>query len=197
MVDRVEICNMSAGQVKAGTISTFEELSVLAQYCRTYYVIARQEALAAYNWSFARRRYDLALLEENPTSQWLFRYGYPECIKVREIEYYGAVKPATPIPFEVELDSTGQVKTILTNEKDAKAICTVDVENEALFSFEFVVMFMWKLASYLAIPMGAGADEMKRCLTIFNSKKGESEASDANEGQDVTEPDGEFITSRG
>ena len=188
---------MALGHIKAGTIADFEEDSVNAGYCRTYYDTARRVALSAFNWGFARRRLSLALLTESAPPTWLYKYGYPtDCLKFREIEHPTLRNPPDPIPFDITLDDAGTSRVILTDEPDAVGIWTMDQENTNLFTDEFIDMLSWVLGGYLAIPCGAGPEYEKRCMNMFEYRKSQAETMEANEAQEDKEPDGEFITAR-
>jgi len=197
MSDKVTICNMAAGHIRAGSIQTFEENSILAGYCRLFYDSARKATLERYDWSFARQRYSLNLLTESAPDTWLYRYSYPpQSIKARYIAYPGSRRPRVPIPFEIELDASGNNKTILTDMPDAILVHTVDVENVALFTPSFEDAVSWRLAAYLAVPMAGRPDDEKRCFDWWQFITRDAETFDANEGQQDEEPDGEFVEAR-
>jgi hypothetical protein len=198
MVDRVGICKMALGHIRAATIEAFEEASPQAGWCRTYYDIARQVALSGFNWGFARRRRSLVLHTEEAPEGWLYRYQYPsDCLKARYIELPNR-NPRSPAPFEIELDAAGDSKTILTDVESAILIYTVDVTNTARFTAEFVNCFSWLMGSYLAMPVaGSGTvDHEKRCFQFYELFGSRATASDANEGQEDENPPSEFEEAR-
>lgn len=189
--------NMGLGHIKAATIADFEEDSVNASYCRTYFDTALKVALAAFDWTFARKRQALTLLTEDAPPTWLYKYALPsDCLKMREIEHPTTRNPANPIPFDTGLDDAGTAKVVLTDQENAIAIYTFYQTSTALYSAEFVDYFSWVLGAYLAIPCGAGPEYERRCVAWLEKKKTEAEAMDANEAQEDKEPEGEFITGR-
>lgn len=198
MVDKTFIANMALGHIRAGTIDSFEDISVNAKWVRTYYDIARQSTLENYDWSFARKRKALAKMTESPPDTWLYRYEYvPNCIAPRYIAFPGVRRPTDPIAFDIELDDAGTSRTILTDQPDAILVYTIDVENTTLFSPSFVDAFSWRLAAYLAVPIAGRPDDEKRCMNWWQGLTSVAETNDANKGQNDKEPDGEFIKARG
>lgn len=197
MTDKTFIANMALGHIRAGSISSFEDVSINGNNVRTFYDIARQATLESYDWSFARKRKSLALLVENAPDMWANRYEYPtNCIRARYIATPGVRRPINPIPFDVELDDAGTSRTILTDQEKAILVYTMDVDNPTLFSIGFVDALSWRLASYLAVPCAGRADDEKRCFQWWTMLTSVAETNDANEGQADKEPDGEFITAR-
>lgn len=195
-MDKTTICNMALGHIRAATITVIDEHSPEAAYCRTYYDTARQATLAAHNWSFARRRASLALLQEAAPPFWNFRYAYPsDAVKIRELENV-LRNPTDPYPWEIELDALGQNKTIVCDVPNAVAVYTADLQNPNLFIPEFNDMLSWRLASYLAVPCAGRPEDEKRCFQWWQYLKDQAEPSDANEGQEEQEPDGKFVQSR-
>jgi hypothetical protein len=123
-----------------------------------------------YPWNFARKRKVLTLHAEGPPEAvWAFRYAYPDdCVKFREIE--NQIGPdADAHPFKVEMDSTGESKSILTNVKDACGIYTLDQKNPGVYSAYFVNLLSWVIASNIGFSLTGKQAVVDRALgNVFN-----------------------------
>ena len=64
---KLQIWNMALGHLKAdNAIQTENEKSLEAENCRLYYDTARLRVLKNFNWTFARKRLELALTGTAP-----------------------------------------------------------------------------------------------------------------------------------
>ena len=145
-LSKVKICNMALGNLgSSDTIESLTENSVAAKQCNLWYDESRQEALEAFDWSFARKRQALAPHSEDPPDAWSYRYQYPaDCVTAREIENpLGA--EADPVPFTVEMAADG-TKCILTNLDEAVLVYTYDQETVSSFSKHFVRTLAFAIA---------------------------------------------------
>ena len=192
----VQIGNFALAKVGAdSTIESLTEDSTEAKNVNLWFAFAREETLAAFNWSFARKRLALATHGEDAPTGWTYRYIYPsDCIKLRVLEN-PLGDTADPVPFEVETDSDGN-KCIVTDLEDAVAVYTFNATNPILYSKYFVETFATLLASHIALPLtGKFQIEEKlkgqfRWMLVFAS------AMDASEKQEKPERDSILIRSR-
>lgn len=180
MTSKVSISNLAfAALGEKAFIQSLDEASVHARYANLFYDQARRAALRSHPWSFARQEKTLALLSDQHSNRWKYRYAMPEkCIRARYIE-----NGYTPdkVPFEVALNTDGESKVILTNQANAKLIFTYDVENPTLFDAGFVDAFVYALAHRLCptiAPNKAADMERKFLMAVQNAR-----AYDAGEGE--------------
>lgn len=167
-ISEVSICNMALSLVGASSsIESLTEDSAEANECNIWYTFSRRLALAANDWSFARRRQTLATHGDvPPDGVWGYRYQYPsDCVRMRKIQHpvsgVGVWSPETrdlvaaadAIPFSIELDDDQDTKSILTNLDNAIGVYTMDLTTVTLFSEFFVVMFAEALAAKVAWPL--------------------------------------------
>ena len=151
----VAICRMALSNIgSTATIESIDEDSKEASLCKIWFDQARLETLEAFDWSFARRRANLAVhSEEAPEDEWAFRYQYPDgCVSFRRIKN-PLGDTADAVPFETELNGDGTQKTILTDEEDAQGIYTADITDPGLFSRHFVQTLARKLGSHIAFDI--------------------------------------------
>ena len=83
----VEICNFALGLTGSrAVIAAIDENSKEAYHCNLHYESARDAALRARPWRFAKK-YQVLADVGSPPSPWLYRYRYPaDCLKARHIQ---------------------------------------------------------------------------------------------------------------
>lgn len=181
-VNKVTLANMALSHIGAkNTLQALTEASAEAKQCNLWYEPSRRKTLMAYDWNFARRRLALAEHSEDPPEGvWAFRYQYPaSCLVAREIEngnggrYLNIQLPSqganisNAIPFEIETDSTGEQRTILTDMEDAVLIFTFDQTSTDMFSDLFDDAQSWLLAHYIAFPLTGSLTIKKAALESY------------------------------
>ena len=196
-ISEVRICRMALSHVGADTsIESITEDSPEAKQCNVWYTFSRKQTLAVFDWNFARKRQTLATHSEAPPANWAYRYQYPsDCVKLRFLPNPAGPK-ADAIPFEVELSSDGETKTILTNLDCAGAVYTFDLVSTFLFSEMFVEMFSLALASHICIPITTDRGLKKDILDEFRQLARLAPAVNANERVEDAPRDAEHIRGR-
>ena len=120
-----------------------------------WYDFSRRQALAKSHWSFARKRVTLADHSEAPPENiWAYRYQYPaDCIEARKIENEYVDEGDDNIPFVIEMDSTEDSRSILTNMDEAILVYTFDQDNPETYPPHFVLALSHLLASHIAMQV--------------------------------------------
>ena len=77
MSSAVEICNLALSHLGSSGIDALDERSEAAAACTTFYAICRDMVLRDAPWPFATKMQALALVEEDPNTEWGFSYRYP------------------------------------------------------------------------------------------------------------------------
>lgn len=195
-ISSTKIANLALSHV--GTKSTIESLdedSAEAKECKLWYDFAREELLKAHNWSFALRRFTLALHGDDAPSEWAYRYQYPaDAIAIRHM--VNPVGPAAdPVPFSVEISDDG-TKSILTNLEDACAVYTFNQQVTAFFVPYFVKLLSRLLAHYVAYALTGKMSLANKQFTIYETLLVKAPAHDANEGQNAPPREAEWIRAR-
>ena len=167
------IANMALTHLGAeNDIESLEEETVEAKTMNTWYDFSLQQALEAFDWSFARRRIVLTLHADtiSTTSNqplagvWGFRYKYPaDCIVLRKIQHPNA-PPDNALPYEIELSLDGTEKTIVTNVEQAVAVYTFVQTAENLYTPGFVLALSLALAANVAFAL-TGKLSLKKAIT--------------------------------
>lgn len=193
LVSSVDIANMALAHVGSRShIESFSERSEEARVCRLWYEPSRVTCLESHNWNFARKRQLLTLdSDPAPTGVWTYRYQYPsDCIKARELinPYNPYQWQQTPsymdpdaVPFEIELDSSGERRTLVTNLKQATLLYTADISNTALFTHYFVMALSYALANRIAYSLTHKSSIAEETMSQFLMWRDQAAKLDANE----------------
>ena len=144
------------------------EGSAQAEQAALFYPIARDALLEMYPWNFALRRTTLALLDEQPNTQWAYAYALPSNVlgvfAVQGSEdtddfvgtTYGPVAAVNGVnDFEIE-GLSDNTRVLYTNVVDARIRYTVAVTIPSFFPPLFTVALSYFLASFLAGPVLKG-----------------------------------------
>ena len=100
------------------------------------------------------------------------------------------------IPFEVETDSTGQTKSILTNLSDAKLVYTFEQLDTGLYSPLFVEALSRALGSHIAFTLTGKLALAKALAESFQNAMFIASASSANEMVEKPPREAEAIRGR-
>jgi hypothetical protein len=153
-----EICNLALGHLGIGkTISNFDtDTSQEAKVCRRFYTIARDEVLRDFEWPFATQIEALALISEDPNTEWSYMYRYPTtAVDLRRI--LSGIRNETRqnrIPYRVAFDSSAKV--IFTDEQAATAEYTYKVTDPTFYPSDFIMAFSYRIATLIASTITAG-----------------------------------------
>jgi hypothetical protein len=195
-ISKVKICNMALSSVGKGTIEAIDEDSAEANQCDLWYDHARQEALEAYDWSFARKRDTLSEHSDDPPDQWTYRYTYPaDCVALRRL-WNPSGEEDDAVPYEIETDDENEVKTVLTDQEDAVAVYTFDCETTTLFSKHFVKTLAANLAHYIAYALTGKRGIQDSMLSRYNGYIRSASGQNANEKVDAPPREAEWIRGR-
>lgn len=210
-IGKVQICNMALAHV--GTRSKIESLtegSTESDICNLWYDHALLEALESYDWNFARKRASLAAHSEDPPDGvWGFRYQYPtDCVVARHIENPTIINqsivrgvPAAliepdAIPYVIEMDETGEQKTILTDLDDAILVYTFHQTNTNLFTRVFITALSFLLAHHIAFSLTGKMNLEQRLAQQFRLMIQNAAANNHNENVARAPRESEFIRAR-
>ncbi len=194
------IGNMALSHVgNSATIESLTELSVEAAAVNQWYDWSRVQALAAFDWSFARRRQVLASLDIGlADGAWAYRYQYPAtCVPdgFRKI-WNPAGLDADPVPYVVEVSDTAEVRTILTNMDSATGVFTYDLMTTSLFSAHFVDVLSHLIATRIALSLTGKKSIQTQQLNEYKSALLTAPAHNANEQSEAPPREAEWIRER-
>lgn len=171
MTTAVAIANLALSHLgDDATIANLDppEGSAQAEQAALFYPIARDALLEMYPWNFALRRTTLALLDEQPNTQWAYAYALPSDVlgvfAVQGAEdtddfvgtTYGPLVAVNGVnDFEIE-GLSDNTRVLYTNVVDARIRYTVAVTIPSFFPPLFTVALSYFLASFLAGPVLKG-----------------------------------------
>lgn len=196
-VDAVTIANLALSHLGArSSIESLTESSPHAKQANLWYHFAREQALAANDWNFARKRLALAVHADDAPLEWTFRYQYPsDCIAARFVENpLGAA--ALPVPYQIEVSDDGTTKSVLTDTDDAVLIYTFDQNLTALFSPFFVLMLSYLLAAYMAFSVTGKRTLADSMFQLFGLMSLQAPAVEYNESMQREQRDPDHISGR-
>lgn len=200
MASETEIANLALGHLGIGKeIADLDtERSSEAAACRRFYDISRDATLRDFSWPFATKFDDLALIEEDPTTEWAYAYVYPpDCLMIRRI--LSGTRNDTRqsrVPYKIAQGDSGLV--VYTDAEDAVLEYTVKAEDPTIYPADFKMAMAFRLAVYIA-PKVTGGDPFKvgeRCFAMYNMEITRAKASVINEEQAEEEVDSQFIRAR-
>ena len=205
-VSKTHISNLALSHV--GSRHNIEDVdveeSVEAKECRLWIDYSRQQALASYDWNFARAREVLTLhADEIPTTDnqpmarvWGFRYKYPaNCLAVRKIQHPNA-PPADAVPFDIELAPDRKSKTILTDLETAVAVFTFDQLEISLYTPKFILAHSLALAVNICFTLTGKVKLKNQLKSDFFEVSASAAADAANESVKEPPRDADWIRSR-
>ncbi len=183
---RTKICNLALSHLGISKqISNVDtERSAEAEACREFLDQSIEEVLLAWHWPFASKIVTLALIEEEPNSEWNFSYQYPsDCLRASRI-LNGFDRNETienEVKFRVMGDNDQRV--ILTDKEDAQLEYTVNITNVARFDADATACISFLLAAYISSRLTKGDPFKKgdRALALFYQKLPNTAAKAANE----------------
>ncbi len=211
LISKIRIANMALSNVGAkSTIESFTEGSAESNAAELWYDYSRLQALAAHDWSFARRRATLTVhADAPPDGVWAYRYVYPvDCVKFRKIQNptgsplvtfnmdSDQANAADAIPFDVEMDDDADTKSIITDLNEAVGVYTFDQERPELFTPFFVQMFAMAIASNVCFELTGKLDLQEKIVGRFLQLSRAAPAVDSNERVDKPPRDADWIRSR-
>lgn len=191
------IANMALSRVGVTQqIANLFEKSKEARVCNLWYNPCRDQLLTEMSWGFATSRRVLAEVD-TPPQPWGHAYRYPtDCLLAREIDMgtilYGS---ECRIPFEVIEDGSGG-KLIYTDQDQAALLFNKAIQDEKLFTPQFIDALAWRLAVEVAMPLTVNVQIRDSCQQNYLRAIAQARTAELFEQQDRPQPDSEFIRAR-
>lgn len=194
--DLVSVYNRALSTLGNSTeVQSDTENTPEANACRRFYDDARDELLQGFPWPFATTTATLALVESEPTTEWLYSYAYPsDCLKFGRILGDLRIETAeSRVPYVIRAGSL-----IYTDRVDAVGEYVQSITDTTLFSAAFTKALSLLLASYIA-PRVTGGDPyqlQQRAEALQARAMAFAQANCINEEQPDQLPDAEWIRDR-
>lgn len=193
MASDVEICNLALTHLGYGKeIALLTESSAEARACRRVFSTLRDALLRDHWWPWATKFVTLAMVEQDPNSEWDYSYRYPaDCLKFRRIlpgSGLRSVAAEDKVPFRLGRDDSGLL--IFSDKVDAEGEYTQRVTDTLRYPGDFANALSFRIASAIA-PTITGGDPFKnraQCYQLYDIELQKAKANAANEEQPDEEP---------
>lgn len=200
MPSKVEIVNITLSHLAVGKeVANLEtEKSEEAAAARRVYEMAKDFCLREVYWPFATKITALALIEEEPNTEWGYSYRYPtDCLRVRRV--LSGLRNDTrqsKVTYKIAQDSAGLL--LFTDSENAQIEYTIRADNPQLYPADFVMALSYYLAWMMA-PRLTGGDQFKlgeKALKMYDVFIKKAAANAFNEEQAEEEVESEFERER-
>lgn len=165
--------------------------SVEANWASRFWLQAVYSALEMEDWSFARKRAQLAPVALPLGTTWAYAYGMPsDCIKARRVLTgdMGQFEDDSE-PFSVE---SGM---LLTNRASAVLVYTYPLTDATKFPPAFGNALSYELAAYLAGPILKGTEGARAARDLRQVARGLAATAAANDGDLSERPQDQYVPS--
>ncbi len=198
-MNKLDGWNMALGHIGSqATIASLTENSAEGIALRRFSDSAQDLTLREYAWPFSTKFATLQLIEEDPTTEWAFKYKYPnDCLFMRRI-FSGTRQDVNASRVPYILGQDGNTLVLYTDMEDAEIEYTGKVDLVGIWPVDFCVAFGLRLASLIAPSLTKG-DPTKlgnRALELYQIHSARAIATNLNEHQKGVEPDDSFTKSR-
>ena len=178
-MDAIEICNIALTRIGVAEIERMDEASEPARICNRFYNFVRQNVLRKYPWSFAMKRVQLALVDEQ-APDFKYVYQYPADALALRLMYNESFM-GLPKANQYKIMNNGSGRKIYTNVPRAWIEYTADIKDASSFDAEFVESFAWKLAAEIAFSLTGNMNITNQCVQAYNAYFLEAAGDDASE----------------
>jgi hypothetical protein len=192
----VAICNLALSRTGNGqAIAALTEASAAAVQLNAIYEATRDYVLRDFPWGFAKRTVALALVANEPTTDWLYSHRVPaDCLRVRRLINPSGRTSVSTVPFEIASDDQGEL--IYSDQSAPYIEYTARITSEGLFTADFVSVFAWRLVQDSAIALSVEPKFADRAVSMYDREVSAARKNTRGERQDDAPPESEFITAR-
>lgn len=198
MASSVDIVNLALTLLGEERISSIDDDVKPAREAKAVYDIARDAALAGYDWAFAFDRASLSALADAPAFEYSLQYQLPsDCLRLRYVgDHYVGIDMTDYRGAPTE-EFTIEGRKILTNLSAPLHIKYVTrVTDPGQYSANFVAAFGAKLATYLAEPITQSDTKRDRAEAQFKTEISLAVRANAIQLPPKKLPDDEWLLSR-
>jgi len=209
MASEVGVCNLGVNHINAYPFESFEDRQKEARQCKLIYESLRDEVLAAFDWSFARKRATLSLNGDS-VDDWDYVYQWPiDCLEPRKIstatgygtstvynDSTGLYDTVGEVEFEIGANSSLNERAIMTDQEGAVLIYTAKVTDANMFSPTFVTAFSYRIAAALAVSVKGDQRLKETMYNLYLRHIGSAQAGNANAGFKKPDNSSSFTRAR-
>lgn len=195
------VCNLAL--IRMGSQVQIQDLvseqSAEAIACRIALPISRRRCLEYLPWPFAQQYATLALVAEEPNTDWGYSYRWPtDALTITKIVNSAGRtivdEDNNELVFEAGSDASGRL--IFTDYEDAVVKYTALVENPNLYSGTFESALAWLLAADLAMALSRDKALKAEMMREYQIEVDMAARIEENSINPDAEPDSAFIRER-
>lgn len=200
MADRTSVSNMALGHLgvteEIQNVNT--ENSDAAIVCRRFFTPALELFQREFSYPFSNVIQALALVEENPNTEWAYAYQYPsDCKKFHRI-LSGTRNDSrqSRVPYRIIRGASSSI--ILTDKAEAFGDWNI-VETDLNRYPSDAIMAISFLIAHLIAPKMTSGDPFKlgaRAFALYNQARITAQANALNEEQPDEDPESQFVRGR-
>ncbi len=190
----INIWNMALANIGQTAVNNTSEMSRPANACRTFYNDSRDFVLQDFDWSFAERRQELALVDYTPVG-YMYAYAAPsDWLKSRRI--WKESEDADPVQFIENANDDLNGTLILTDKSAPKLIYTAKIEIPNVFSAAFVTALSWKLAADMAFTLTKNMSVQNAAFAFYMNYIGRAQQSASESNNETVKTTSPFLKAR-
>lgn len=197
------LCSMAAAHCGVNEIidDVDNDNTNLAIQCRLFFDHIVQLLHGICEWDFAMVEAPLVPVDYTQTNNlWAYAYKYPtDCVLALRIQNPAVRTPGEDqqVPFKVKNLAGGYGKVILTDMEDAILEYNTLVTNPDLWNAQFAQAVSLGVANHICMPLRVDPAIVKLVQSNFAGWLAEAVNTKQREQTDDSDPDSEFITTRG
>lgn len=197
IISEVEIGQMALSHIGDNTnVENFDQKGAAPSQLKIWYNPARIAALEAYDWTFARKRIQMATHGQPADGQeYCFRYDYPNDMLTPRYIVNPAGKGKPPVPYAIE-DAGDGTRSVVTNLDQAKMVYTSNVTDPSMWPMHFIQALSYQLAFLIAWPLTKKVNVQDRMDKAWDRALIRSKARDINQEMREPEPDADWTQDR-
>jgi len=197
----VEVCNIALSYlgvreriVSLDPPAKSQEQQILSLFYERVY----RRTLGQYPWKFATKRKLLTLIEDDPNSEWSYRYAVPSDLECAQYIEGSARNLPTEllIKWQMEGSESGEARTLMTDQEDPVLVYTTRDANPVIWPEYFTNLLAWNLAATVAMSITAKPDVANMAANAARIALLDSRTSALNEGQKDDALESEFVRAR-
>ncbi len=190
----INIWNMALANIGQTAVNNVSEISRPANVCRTFYNDSRDFVLQDFDWGFAERRAELALVDYAPVG-YEYAYATPsDWLKSRRI--WKETEDADPVQFIENSNDDLNGVLIFTDKVEPKLIYTTRIELPNMFSAAFVVALSWKLAADIAFTLTKNMTVQASAFAYYTNYIDRAKQTEAESNNEVVKTTSPFLKAR-
>jgi hypothetical protein len=171
MPSEADFLNDALGQIGSGRLTSIDDGSISANYCKTFWPALRRSLLRGHFWNFAEARAELAQDTVGPAFEYTFAYALPTLL-LRIKVYNGANLTTTTFDgWWVTQWYKIEGRKLLTNDGSVKIVYVQDVTDpnlwDALFYQGAAAHLAAKLASAIAKDPRLAAAKLQEATALW------------------------------